>query len=82
WDGIKPVSGISEASRLARYRLIAEVARKIDADLIATGHTIGDQRETVAMRAARSGGEDNPGLSGMADAVLYDGHHWVMRPFL
>ncbi|WKL22744.1 tRNA lysidine(34) synthetase TilS [Agrobacterium tumefaciens] len=82
WDGIKPVSGISEASRLARYRLIAEVARKIDADFIATGHTIGDQRETVAMRAARSGGEDNPGLSGMADAVLYDGHHWVVRPFL
>lgn len=82
WDGVKPASAVSEASRLARYRLIAEVAREIGADLVATGHTIGDQRETVAMRAARSGGEDNLGLSGMADAVLYDGRHWIMRPFL
>lgn len=82
WDGIKPASGLSEASRLARYRLIAEVARETGADLVVTGHTVGDQRETVAMRAARSGGSDNLGLSGMADAVLYDGRHWIMRPFL
>lgn len=82
WDGAKPASGLSEASRLARYRLIAEVARETRADLVVTGHTIGDQRETVAMRAARSGGSDNLGLSGMADAVLYDGRHWIMRPFL
>ncbi|WP_142780729.1 tRNA lysidine(34) synthetase TilS [Agrobacterium sp. T29] len=82
WDGAKPASGLSEASRLARYRLIAEVARETGADLVVTGHTIGDQRETVAMRAARSGGSDNLGLSGMADAVLYDGRHWIMRPFL
>ncbi|MCZ7862178.1 tRNA lysidine(34) synthetase TilS [Agrobacterium salinitolerans] len=82
WGGDKPVSGLSEASRLARYRLIAEVARETGADLVVTGHTIGDQRETVAMRAARNGGSDNLGLSGMADAVLYDGRHWVMRPFL
>ncbi|MDH0612083.1 MULTISPECIES: tRNA lysidine(34) synthetase TilS [unclassified Agrobacterium] len=82
WDGAKPVSGLSEASRLARYRLIADVARETGADLVATGHTVGDQRETVAMRAARSSGSDNPGLSGMADAVLYDGRHWIMRPFL
>lgn len=82
WDGAKPASGLSEASRLARYRLIAEVARETGADLVVTGHTIGDQRETVAMRAARSGGSDNLGLSGMADAVLYNGRHWIMRPFL
>ncbi|KJF66316.1 tRNA lysidine(34) synthetase TilS [Rhizobium nepotum] len=82
WDGVKPASGISEASRLARYRLIAEVARDIGADLVVTGHTIGDQRETVAMRAARNSGVDNLGLSGMADAVLYDRRHWIMRPFL
>jgi tRNA(Ile)-lysidine synthase len=82
WDGPKPASGLSEASRLARYRLIADVAREIGADLVVSGHTIGDQRETVAMRAARSGGSDNLGLSGMADAVLYDAHLWIMRPFL
>ncbi|CDI10457.1 tRNA lysidine(34) synthetase TilS [Agrobacterium pusense] len=82
WEGLKPVSGISEASRLARYRLIAEAAVAFDADLVVTGHTAGDQRETVAMRAARNSGEDNLGLSGMADAVLYARRHWIMRPFL
>ncbi|KNY33158.1 tRNA lysidine(34) synthetase TilS [Agrobacterium sp. SUL3] len=82
WGGIKPAAGISEASRIARYRLIAEVAQEVGADLVVTGHTIGDQRETVAMRAARSAEADNLGLSGMADAVLYDGRYWIMRPFL
>lgn len=82
WEGAKPASGISEASRLARYRLIAEVFRQTRADFVVTGHTLGDQRETVAMRAARNGGSEAVGLSGMADAVLYEGQCWVMRPFL
>ncbi len=82
WDDQKPASGLSEASRLARYRLIAEVADTIGAYVIVTGHTQDDQRETVAMRAARGNRADNLGLSGMADAVLYGGRHWVMRPFL
>lgn len=82
WDDQKPASGLSEASRLARYRLIAGVADTMGADVIVTGHTQGDQRETVAMRAARGKRADNLGLSGMADAVLYGGRHWVMRPFL
>ncbi|SPZ46921.1 tRNA(Ile)-lysidine synthase [Agrobacterium tumefaciens] len=37
WDGAKPASGLSEASRLARYRLIAEVALETGADLVVTG---------------------------------------------
>ncbi|MCZ7448879.1 tRNA lysidine(34) synthetase TilS [Agrobacterium rhizogenes] len=82
WDGAKPASGLSEASRLARYRLIADVADTIGADVIVTGHTQGDQKETIAMRSARSNRADNLGLSGMSDAVLYGGRHWVMRPFL
>jgi tRNA(Ile)-lysidine synthase len=82
WDDEKPASRLSEASRLARYRLIAGVADTMSADVIVTGHTQGDQRETVAMRAARGKRADNLGLSGMADAVLYGGRHWVMRPFL
>ncbi|MBW9072253.1 tRNA lysidine(34) synthetase TilS [Agrobacterium deltaense] len=82
WDDQKPASGLAEASRLARYRLIAGVADTMSADVIVTGHTQGDQRETVEMRAARGKRADNLGLSGMADAVLYGGRHWVMRPFL
>lgn len=82
WDDQKPVSGISAAARLARYALIAEIADDIGADMIVVGHTLGDQQETIAMRGARSQRPDNLGLAGMADAVLYGGRHWIMRPFL
>ncbi len=82
WDDPKPTTGISAAARLARYALIAEVADEIGADMIVVGHTLGDQRETIAMRSARSQRTDNLGLAGMADAVLYDRRHWIMRPFL
>ncbi|WP_416407473.1 tRNA lysidine(34) synthetase TilS [Agrobacterium rosae] len=82
WDGDKPATGISAAARLARYDLIGAVADDIGADVIAIGHTLGDQRETIAMRVARSERPDNLGLAGMADAVLYSGRHWIVRPFL
>ncbi len=82
WSEPKPTTGISAAARLARYGMIAEVADEIGADMIVVGHTLGDQRETIAMRSARSQRTDNLGLAGMADAVLYDRHHWIMRPFL
>lgn len=82
WNDTKPTSGISAAARLARYTLIGAVADEIDADVVVVGHTLGDQQETVAMRSARSQRDDNLGLAGMADAVLYNCRHWVMRPFL
>ncbi len=82
WDGDKPDSGISAAARLARYELIGAVAAETGADVIAVGHTLGDQLETIAMRVARSERQDNLGLAGMAEAVLYAGRHWIMRPFL
>ncbi|POO55060.1 tRNA lysidine(34) synthetase TilS [Agrobacterium rosae] len=82
WDGEKPATGISAAARLARYDLIGAVAAEIGADVIAIGHTLGDQQETIAMRVARSQRPDNLGLAGMADAVLYAGRHWIARPFL
>ncbi|MGV1872904.1 tRNA lysidine(34) synthetase TilS [Agrobacterium rosae] len=82
WDGEKPATGISAAARLARYDLIGAVADDIGADVIAIGHTLGDQQETIAMRVARSERSDNLGLAGMADAVLYAGRYWIVRPFL
>ena len=82
WSDEKPKTGISAAARLARYRLIGEVATRIGATAIVVGHTLDDQRETIAMRSHRSAQADRPGLSGMADAVLYNACHWVLRPFL
>lgn len=81
WHGTKPTSGISAAAREARYRLLADAAADFGATAIVTGHTADDQDETIAMRAARAE-DDNLGLSGMAEAMLYDRRIWVLRPFL
>jgi tRNA(Ile)-lysidine synthase len=82
WEGEKPRTGLSAAARAARYRLLMEIADAVDATVILTGHTFDDQRETVAMRAARRDDEDSLGLAGMADQVLLQRRRWLLRPFL
>ena len=82
WDGDKPKSGIQAAARMARYRLLADAAQKTGAAAIVTGHTHDDQLETISMRAERTTDPAATGLSGMADAVLFDRAAWILRPFL
>lgn len=81
WLGDKPASGIQAAAREARYALLRDAAADLGANCIVTAHTADDQAETIAMRKARSV-EQSAGLSGMADAVLYDRQIWILRPFL
>lgn len=81
WSGDKPKSGLMAAAREARYALLAEVASEVGADLIVTGHTLDDQRETLAMRGARAP-ESQGTATGIADTVLFDRRIWVARPFL
>ncbi len=80
WPGEKPSTGISVAAREARYRLLADVAAELRADLLVTGHTADDQAETITMRMARA--PSPHGLAGMAPATLYDRRLWIVRPFL
>lgn len=82
WQGAKPKSGLSVAARLARYRLLKQAADHFAANLIVTAHTADDQDETIAMRAARGAASPRRGLSGMAEAVLYERVIWIARPFL
>ncbi|MGA8077125.1 MAG: tRNA lysidine(34) synthetase TilS [Xanthobacteraceae bacterium] len=84
WRGTKPKSGLQEAARGARYRLLAQAARRAGYAHVLTAHTLDDQAETVLFRLARGSGLT--GLCGMALAApLPDGEEnslFLVRPFL
>ncbi|MBV8392374.1 MAG: tRNA lysidine(34) synthetase TilS [Alphaproteobacteria bacterium] len=79
WSGAKPSSGLQEAAREARYRLMFEACRARGILHLLVAHQADDQAETVAMRAARESGPD--GLAGMA-ALVEHRHGRLLRPLL
>jgi tRNA(Ile)-lysidine synthase len=84
WRGRKPDSGLQEAGRNARYRLLAQAAARAGYAHILTAHTLDDQAETVLFRLARGSGIF--GLAGMAHTsalpVGGDGTIFLVRPLL
>ena len=79
WTGKKPKTGIQEAARNARYRLLGDAARKVGARHVLTAHTLDDQAETVLFRMARGSGLS--GLRGMAPVSAL-GDLRLVRPLL
>lgn len=64
WPGAKPATGIQEAARLARYRLLAAWCAAQGCLHLLTAHHREDQAETHMIRRRAGSGSD--GLAGMA----------------
>jgi tRNA(Ile)-lysidine synthase len=85
WEGNKPESGLQDAAREVRYRLLQELGWRLRDEgpaAIVTAHTQDDQAETFLMRLARGSGLD--GLSGMSTARNLDHNAdcQLVRPLL
>lgn len=70
WEGEKPATRIQERARVARYALLFQHARAIDADFVLTAHHADDQAETILFRLLR--GTGIAGLAGMPVAAPHD----------
>lgn len=82
WTGRKPATGLQQAARLARYRLLADVARKMGAAHILTAHTLDDQAETVLIRMSRGSGIAGLGAMARVAPVPEAGDVTLVRPLL
>ncbi|ODT77527.1 MAG: tRNA lysidine(34) synthetase TilS [Pelagibacterium sp. SCN 64-44] len=63
WSGEKPETGVQEAARVARYRLMGAAMTEDGAEILLTAHHRQDQAETILMRLAHGSGLE--GLKGM-----------------
>ncbi len=70
---------IEEAARIERYIFFRESARSFDAGVIATGHTMDDQAETVLMRILK--GASLKGLVGILPVRQENGIR-IIRPLI
>jgi tRNA(Ile)-lysidine synthase len=84
WKGKKPASGLQEAARAARYRLLAAAAKSARAGAIVTAHTLDDQAETVLLRMSRGSGLGGLGAMARSSPLPVNGTPEIMlvRPLL
>ena len=68
-----------ELAREVRYKFFKETAEKVDAMVIATGHTLDDQAETVLMRILK--GSSLKGMAGISP-VREEGALRFIRPLI
>jgi tRNA(Ile)-lysidine synthase len=74
---------LEEAAREVRYGFLASVAEAVGADLVAVGHTLDDQAETILLHLVR--GTGTKGLRGLRPAAGWPyagGKLQIIRPLL
>ena len=79
WRNGHPQTGIQEAARAARYRLIGAAMAEDGGEMLLTAHHRNDQAETVLMRLAHGSGIE--GLKGMEPFSVVEGVP-IFRPLL
>ena len=79
WLGEKPATGLQEAARVARYRLLCGWCRDNAVLHLLLGHHADDQAETVLYRLIRGSGVD--GLTGIS-AIVDSAQVRLLRPLL
>ncbi len=85
WRGVKPETGLPDAARDARYRLLTDhVRRSVTARpaAILTAHTLDDQAETVLMRLKRGSGVDGLAAIPVQRPVAAGSDIVLLRPLL
>lgn len=78
-EGARPVTGVQERARAARYALLAQEAERLGCAVLLTAHTQDDQAETLLMRMAHGSGP--AGLAAMRERVR-KGNVMLARPLL
>ena len=71
---------IEESGRAERYRFYRECAERLDANVVATGHTLDDQAETVLMRLIK--GSSLKGACGIPPVRTETQDLKVIRPLI
>lgn len=79
WTDTKPLTGVEEAARHARYRLINEWCCENEVNCVMMAHHLRDQAETFLMRLQRGSGLN--GLCAMRELEIID-DLIILRPFL
>lgn len=81
WQGDKPTTGLQDAARNARRKLLCEACVEHECDALLLGHQADDQAETLLMRLQR--GTGLRGLLGIRDESHDDATDTIiLRPLL